>query len=44
MATGPQELSDYIDSKRPGDTVRVTLNRKGSVSVVEVTLRERPRS
>ncbi len=39
-----EELSDYIDSKRPGDTIRLTLNRKGSTHVVEVKLRERPRS
>jgi S1-C subfamily serine protease len=38
------ELSDYIDSKQPGDTVRVTVQRKGKTNVVEVTLRERPRS
>jgi putative serine protease PepD len=38
------ELSDYIDSKQPDETVRLTINRKGRASVVEVKLRERPRS
>jgi S1-C subfamily serine protease len=37
------EFSDFIDSKRPEDTIRLTINRKGRVSVVEVKLRERPR-
>ena len=37
------EFSDYIDSKRPNDTIRLTINRKGRVSVVGVKLRERPR-
>lgn len=38
------ELSDYIDSKQPDETVRLTIHRKGRASVVEVKLRERPRS
>jgi S1-C subfamily serine protease len=37
-----EELSDYIDAKRPGDTVRITLNRQGQFRTVEVRLRERP--
>jgi putative serine protease PepD len=37
-----EELSDFIDAKRPGDTVTVTFNRQGKFSVVEVRLRERP--
>lgn len=37
-----EELSDFIDSKRPGDMVRVTLNRQGQFSTVDVRLRERP--
>jgi S1-C subfamily serine protease len=39
-----EELSDYIDAKQPGDTVALTLNRQGKSNVVEVRLRERPRS
>jgi S1-C subfamily serine protease len=39
-----EELSDFIDAKQPGDTVALTLNRQGKSSVVEVRLRERPRS
>jgi S1-C subfamily serine protease len=37
-----EELSDFIDSKRPGDVVRVTLNRQGQFSTIDVRLRERP--
>jgi S1-C subfamily serine protease len=37
------ELSDFIDTKRPGDTVTLTFNRLGKSNVVEVRLRERPR-
>jgi S1-C subfamily serine protease len=39
-----EELSDFIDAKQPGDTIAVTLNRQGKSNVVEVRLRERPRS
>jgi S1-C subfamily serine protease len=38
-----EELSDFIDSKRPGDVVTLTFNRQGKPNVVEVRLRERPR-
>jgi S1-C subfamily serine protease len=38
-----EELSDFIDGKRAGDTVSLTFNRQGKVNVVEVRLRERPR-
>jgi S1-C subfamily serine protease len=38
-----EELSDFIDSKQPGDTVTLTFNRQGKISAVEVRLRERPR-
>jgi S1-C subfamily serine protease len=38
-----EELSDLIDGKQSGDTVTITLNRQGKVSVVDVRLRERPR-
>jgi S1-C subfamily serine protease len=38
-----EELSDYIDGKRSGDTVTLTFNRQGKSNVVEVRLRERPR-
>jgi S1-C subfamily serine protease len=38
-----EELSDFIDGKRPGDTVTLTFNRQGKLTVVEVRLRERPR-
>jgi S1-C subfamily serine protease len=38
-----EDLSDFIDSKQPGDTVAVTFNRQGKSNVVEVRLRERPR-
>jgi S1-C subfamily serine protease len=38
-----EELSDFIDSKQPGDMVTLTLNRQGRPSAVEVRLRERPR-
>jgi S1-C subfamily serine protease len=38
-----EELSDFIDSKRPGDTLTLTFNRQGKPNVVEVRLRERPR-
>ncbi|HXH10475.1 MAG TPA: trypsin-like peptidase domain-containing protein [Alphaproteobacteria bacterium] len=37
-----EELSDFIDSKTPGDTIRVTLNRQGQFRTVDVRLRERP--
>ena len=37
-----EELSDVIDSKRPGDLIRVTVNRQGHFNTVEVRLRERP--
>jgi S1-C subfamily serine protease len=39
-----EELSDFIDSKQPGDTVSLTFNRQGKLTVVDVRLRERPRS
>jgi S1-C subfamily serine protease len=39
-----EELSDFIDSKQPGDTVSLTFNRQGKPTVVNVRLRERPRS
>jgi S1-C subfamily serine protease len=39
-----EELSDFIDSKQPGDTVSLTFNRQGKLTVVEVRLLERPRS
>jgi S1-C subfamily serine protease len=39
-----EELSDFIDSKQPGDTVSLTFNRQGKFTVVDVRLRERPRS
>jgi S1-C subfamily serine protease len=39
-----EELSDFIDDKQPGDTVALTFNRQGKLNVVEVRLRERPRS
>jgi S1-C subfamily serine protease len=38
-----EELSDFIDTKQPGDTVALTFNRQGKHHVVEVRLRERPR-
>jgi S1-C subfamily serine protease len=38
-----EELSDFIDTKQPGDTVALTFNRQGKFNVVEVRLRERPR-
>jgi putative serine protease PepD len=38
-----EELSELIDAKRPGDTVRVTLYRQGQFQTVDVRLRERPR-
>jgi S1-C subfamily serine protease len=38
-----EELSDFIDAKRPGDTLTLTFNRQGKLTVVEVRLRERPR-
>jgi S1-C subfamily serine protease len=38
-----EELNDYIDGKRSGDTVALTFNRQGKSTVVEVRLRERPR-
>ena len=38
-----EELSDFIDTKQPGDTVALTFNRQGKRNVVEVRLRERPR-
>jgi putative serine protease PepD len=37
-----EELSDVIDAKRPGDLIRVTVNRQGQFNTVEVRLRERP--
>jgi S1-C subfamily serine protease len=36
-----EQLSDFIDTKRPGDAVRLTFNRQGKANVVEVKLRER---
>jgi S1-C subfamily serine protease len=38
-----EELSEFIDGKRPGDTITLTVNRQGKFNVVEVRLRERPR-
>ena len=38
-----EELSDFIDAKRPGDTVTLSCNRQGKPTAVEVRLRERPR-
>ncbi len=37
-----EELSDFIDSKRPSDTVTLTFHRQGKLNIVEVRLRERP--
>jgi putative serine protease PepD len=37
-----EELSDFIDTKRPGDTVTLTFHRQGKLNIVEVRLRERP--
>ena len=37
-----EELSDYIDTKQPGDTVTLSFNRQGRSSVAEIRLRERP--
>jgi putative serine protease PepD len=37
------ELSDFIDTKRPGDTVTLTFHRQGKLNVVDVRLHERPR-
>jgi S1-C subfamily serine protease len=37
-----EQLSDFIDAKRPDDVVRLTFNRQGKVNVVDVKLRERP--
>jgi S1-C subfamily serine protease len=39
-----EELSDFIDSKQPGDAVALTFNRQGKLTVVEVRLGERPRT
>jgi S1-C subfamily serine protease len=38
-----EQLSEFIDGKRPGDTVTLTVNRQGKFNTVEVRLRERPR-
>jgi S1-C subfamily serine protease len=38
-----EELSDFIDAKRPGDSVTLSFNRQGKPTAVEVRLRERPR-
>jgi putative serine protease PepD len=36
------ELRTLIDSKRPGDTIRLTIERDGSTTTVHVTLGTRP--
>jgi putative serine protease PepD len=36
------ELRTLIDSKRPGDTIRLTIERDGSMTTVHVTLGTRP--
>jgi S1-C subfamily serine protease len=38
-----EQLSEFIDGKRSGDTVSLTVNRQGKFNTVEVRLRERPR-
>jgi S1-C subfamily serine protease len=38
-----EQLSEFIDGKRPGDTVTLTVNRQGKFNTVEARLRERPR-
>lgn len=38
-----EELSDYIETKQPGDAVTLTYNRQGRTGTAEVRLRERPR-
>jgi S1-C subfamily serine protease len=38
-----EELSDYIETKQPGDAVILTYNRQGRTGTAEVRLRERPR-
>jgi putative serine protease PepD len=38
------ELREAIDSKRPGDKLRLTITRSGDERTVEVTLGERPAS
>lgn len=42
-AESADKFSNYIDSKRPGDTVHLDINRNGKPSTVTVTLSERPR-
>jgi serine protease Do len=40
--TSSAELQGAVESKRPGDTVTLTILRDGDRSDVEVTLDERP--
>jgi putative serine protease PepD len=37
-----EQLSDFIDAKRPGEAVSLSLIRQGKVHAVEVRLQERP--
>jgi putative serine protease PepD len=42
--SGPDDLSSTIAAKRPGDKVRLEVQRNGSRRTVEVTLADRPES
>jgi putative serine protease PepD len=42
-AESADKFSNYIDSKRPGDTVHLDVNRNGKPITIAVTLSERPR-
>lgn len=42
-AESTDKFSNYVESKRPGDTLRLDINRNGKPITVAVTLSERPR-
>jgi S1-C subfamily serine protease len=37
-----EQLSDFIDAKRPGEAVSLSFIRQGKAHAVEVRLQERP--
>ena len=42
-ATSAERFMNYIESKRPGDSVRFSINRNGQPLTIALKLEERPR-
>ncbi len=42
-ATSAERFMNYIESKRPGDSVRFSINRNGQLLTISLKLEERPR-